>query len=83
MENFQIKKEVPNTLGRDTNSILFDLFKLTKRPEYYQEKINSIYELLDEEQIDKAKNQLNLIIQDLGENDEEIKRIQTHIELID
>lgn len=83
MEDFKIKKDTPNTLGRDTNSILFDLFKLTKRPEYYQEKINYIYKLLDNEQIKKAKKELNLIVLDLGENDEEIKRIQTHIELID
>jgi len=83
MENFAFKKEVPHTLGRDVNSVLYDLFNLTKRPELYQSKINHIYELLDKENIDMAKKELDLLTKDLGENDIEIKRIQTQIELMD
>jgi len=83
INNFEIQKDIPHTLGRDTNSILYDIFKLSKRPEIYQKKINNIYELLDNEDINNAKTELNNLIFDLGENDIEIKRIQTQIDLME
>ncbi len=83
MDNFKFKDDIPHTLGRDTNSVLYDLFRLTKRPELFQQKINLIYELLDDEKVEKAKEKLDSLTNDLGENDIEIKRIQTQLELID
>jgi predicted ATP-binding protein involved in virulence len=83
IEHFEVKKEIPHTLGRDVNSVLFDLFKLTKRPEIFQKKINRIYDFLDHEEIEKAKHELELLTNDLGENDIEIKRIQTQIDLME
>ncbi len=82
IENFHFKEYVPHTLGRDVNSILYDLFNVTKRPDDYQKKINEIYHLIDNDEIEKAQRKLNELTIDMGEQDIEIKRIQGQIELL-
>lgn len=83
VENFQLKEHVPHTLGRDVNSVLYDLFNVTKRPIDFQNRIDLIYHLLDEDRIDEAQKKLDELTLDLGEQDIEIKRIQNQIELLD
>jgi len=83
LENFALKEYTPHTLGRDANSILYDVFKVEKRPELFKNKINNIYTLLEKSNFDKAKNELDLLINHLGDNDVEVKRIQAQIELLE
>ncbi len=83
IENFEIRTEVPHTLGRDANSVLYDLFEVTKRSVEYQNKIDSVYGLIDEQKIDKAKKRLEDLKTAMGDNDTEIKRIEMQIDLMD
>jgi predicted ATP-binding protein involved in virulence len=82
IEDFTFKEYTPHTLGRDVNSILYDLFNVAKRPDDYQKKINEIYHLIDNDKIEKAQQKLNELTIDMGEQDIEIKRIQGQIELM-
>ncbi|MCF6365977.1 MAG: AAA family ATPase [Bacteroidales bacterium] len=83
IEDFKIKKDIAHTLGRDTNSILYNIFNEEKRPEEYKQKINSIYELVDNDKITEAKKELDILKQDMGEDDVEINRIQMQIDLME
>ena len=83
IEDFKIKKNIAHTLGRDTNSILYNIFNEEKRPEEYKQKINSIYELIDNDNIAEAKKELDILKQDMGEDDVEINRIQMQIDLME
>ena len=83
IEDFKVKKDIAHTLGRDSNSILFDIFDEEKRPIKHKDIINSIYELIDNDKIVEAKKELEEIKKDLGEDDIEINRIQTQIDLME
>ncbi len=83
IEDFKIKKDIAHTLGRDTNSILYNIFNEEKRPEKYKQKINSIYELIDNDKVAEARKELDILKQDMGEDDVEINRIQMQIDLME
>jgi len=82
LEDFQVVKETPHTKGRDTNSILFEIQGVEKRPLEYKNKINELYRLLDNSNIEKAREMLNELTEIFGENDSEIVRINMHIDLL-
>ncbi len=82
LENSQVKDYTPPTKGRDTNSILLDIFKVKKRPEQYQEKLNEFYEYIDEEDEENAEMVLEELKGDWGEDDRAIRRAQSYLELL-
>lgn len=82
IDNFRLKETIPHTLGRDVNSVLYDIFGETKRPEKYQNMIDDIYRLLDNKKTEQAKAGLKRLSEDMGESDTEIKRIEMHMDLM-
>lgn len=82
LENYQIKPYTPHTKGRDTNSILLDIFRVKKRPEEYQEKLNEFYQYIDNEDENNAEKILEILKQDWGEDDRAIQRAQSYLELL-
>jgi len=83
LNNFRVLDNTPHTFGRDANSILYELMDVRERPEEIQVRIDEIYELTDEHELEKAKNRLRKLSEDLGENDVEIVRAYTHINFME
>ena len=83
LENGKISEDETFVEGRDPNSILQDAFSFQDiRPSDFEEKIDKITLLIDEENEDAAKNELNNLKKIWGENDREIQRLALHIDLI-
>ncbi|MEI7587688.1 AAA family ATPase [Runella sp.] len=70
------------TEGRDSNSILQDVFEVPEMESSAHDEINRIYELIDEGSVLEAKNKLQVLITKRGESDREVKRIETYLELV-
>lgn len=67
----------PHTIGRDSNSILYEIFGVKERPEWSQQKIDDCLKLIDEEQWDKAKEALKELSNLLGDDDTAVIKAQT------
>jgi predicted ATP-binding protein involved in virulence len=77
LEDGNIVKLTPHTLGRDSNSILYELMGVTKRPEPYQKQLDRCFDLIDEGKMNEAKQALQKLAESWGENDSEIVRATT------
>lgn len=80
LEDFQVLAETPPNYGRDSNSILFDLMNVTKRPAFFQQKVNQCFELIDENKLAEAKALLRELEDNFGEQDADIIRAKSEIE---
>jgi len=79
LENGALVKNTPHTQGRDSNSILYELFGVEERPKIYRDKINTFYDALEDEKISEAKEILAELTELFGEQDTEIVRANLHL----
>ncbi|MCP4108201.1 MAG: AAA family ATPase [Desulfobacteraceae bacterium] len=82
IDDFRIMEHTPYTKGRDSNSILFELFGVEERPLVFKEKLNELYCMIDKEKIEEAETALEEIKSIFGENDTEVVRIKTNIDFV-
>ncbi len=81
IEDFEIVDKTPSTYGKDSNSILWDVFGVVERPVHAKDKLNKFYELIEEEnQEEKAEELLSELAEQLGEDDPEILKARLHFE---
>ncbi len=84
LEDFKIK-EIPASLGRDSNSILEEVFLVPERPEGINEKLEKVYKLLDNpEKIEEAR----VLLKEIEEayevsRDKEFMLAKMELELLD
>jgi len=79
IEDGALVKFTPHTQGRDSNSILYELFGVKERPEFYQDKINAFYDVLEAEKMDEAEKMLAELTELFGEEDTEVVRAKVHL----
>ncbi|CAN1211147.1 ATPase AAA-type core domain-containing protein [Tumidithrix helvetica PCC 7403] len=72
LEDFKLVENTPYTYGRDSNSILFELMNVKKRPDESQKQIDKCFYLIDEGRIEEAKKELQKLSDLLGEHDSEV-----------
>jgi predicted ATP-binding protein involved in virulence len=77
LENGKLLDYSPHTRGRDSNSILSEIFNVKERPEWSQEKINHCLDLIDDEKWDEARENLKELSHSLGENDIAVVQTQS------
>jgi predicted ATP-binding protein involved in virulence len=77
LENGKIVEYSPHTLGRDSNSILYEIFNVKERPEWSQQEIDHCLDLIDNEKWDKAREILKDLSNRLGENDTAVVQAQS------
>ncbi len=83
IENFKIVNQTPKTYGKDTNSILWDIFGVKERPENAVNDFRELYSLMENEiQHDTIKHKLEELIVKYGENDPEIFRAKLHLDYL-
>ena len=70
--------------GRDINSVLYDIFGVSERDKTHKEKLNKLYDYIEDENLEKATKLLRELTKLWGENDREIVRANMYYEdLID
>lgn len=82
LEDSQIVEVTPHTFGRDTNSILFEVMGVEKRPAQMQERLDRCFEMIDDENIEAAKIELKKLSELVGDNDPEIVQAYTLIDFL-
>ncbi len=82
LNNGQIADYKPFVKGRDTNSIMSDVFHVPKRLTEYENKLSQIYRHIDKGEREKAEENLSYLKQFWGEDDVEIHRAESFLELI-
>lgn len=83
LEDFKLVKHTPHTFGRDSNSILWELFGVRERPEEAQKDFSKLSRLLnDPEKEAEAKELLTKLSEKYGKDDSEVVRARLHLEFL-
>jgi len=82
LEDNKISDREIYTEGRDSNSILQDAFHVPKYEKEYEKELNDIYHLIDKYDGKNAQELLEKLKEKRGENDLEIMRMQSYIDLL-
>ncbi|PZO41965.1 MAG: ATP-binding protein, partial [Pseudanabaena frigida] len=82
LEDNKISDREIYTEGRDSNSILQDAFQLPKYEKEYENKLRDIYHLIDNDDGENAQELLEKLKEKRGENDLEVMRMQSYIDLL-
>ncbi|MCD4794848.1 MAG: AAA family ATPase [Bacteroidales bacterium] len=84
IKDFQITKLDAYIRGRDSNSILYDVFDVAKHEESYKQDIEDLYSFIEKNDKINAKKKLDELTQLWGDTDREIVRANMYYEdLID
>jgi hypothetical protein len=79
IENAKIVKNTPKTYGKDTNSILNQVFKTDERPSIIKRKLLNCTELFDKGNYEKGRALLEELTLLLGEDDPNIIETNTFL----
>jgi predicted ATP-binding protein involved in virulence len=82
LEDNKISDREIYTEGRDSNSILQDVFGLPKYEKEYESKLKEIYRLIDNDDGKTAQELLEKLKEKRGEDDLEVMRIQSYIDIL-
>lgn len=67
------------TAGRDSNSLLREVFGVSERPQAQLATIQKIRALIDDDQLDEARTQLDALTDELSEADTEVMNLQMRL----
>jgi len=82
LEDNKISDREIYTEGRDSNSILQDVFHVPKYAEEYEKELDEIYHLIDSYDEKNALELLKKLKEKRGDNDLEVMRMQSYIDLL-
>ncbi len=83
LDDFKLVKDTPYTLGRDSNSILMDIFNVHKRPKEAEEIFSKLYRVMDDpDKIEKTADMLRDVEERYGYYDAEVVRARSHFQLL-
>jgi predicted ATP-binding protein involved in virulence len=77
LEDFKLVEKTPHTYGRDVGSILFDVMAVLDRPDEIKKRLEKCNRLIDDENYDDAKREIDKLEVLLGPNDPEILRAKS------
>ncbi len=82
LEDFKLVK-TPHTFGRDSNSILWDLFAVESRPETAKKDFKKLYQLIDDpDKKEEAEAYLNELEEKYGNDDPELVSAGLHLKFL-
>ncbi|MEO5645359.1 MAG: AAA family ATPase [Bacteroidia bacterium] len=76
LSNYQINHFTKYNEGRDSNSILIDVFGDSGRPFIYQKKLDDFYTLLEDQKITDAEELISQLKEVWGDNDPAVLRAE-------
>ncbi len=80
IKDFKLSKLNAYTKGRDTNSILYDVFDVCERDELYKNELELLYNYIEINDKESAKSQLEKLSKLWGSTDREIVRANMYYE---
>jgi len=83
LEDFKLVQNTPYTKGRDANSILSEVFGVSKWTDEIKEKINKLYKLIDDENKEEAFKALKELEKDFGPDDLELIRANLFLDIME
>jgi len=72
LKDNKISEFKPYVEGRDSNSILSEIFGVSERPKIFQDKLNEFYKAIDNQELENARKQLKKLEEYWGASDTEI-----------
>ncbi len=83
LEDFKLVKDTPQTFGRDSNSILYEIFGVEKRPAEAKEVFAKLYRIMDDpEKVNETADMLKDVEEKYGYYDEEVVRARGHFQFL-
>jgi predicted ATP-binding protein involved in virulence len=79
LKDNKIVEVTPHIEGRDSNSILYELFGVEERPERSKTQLKQLHNAIDDENLSEAKKILAELTTAFGEQDTEIVRANLHL----
>lgn len=79
LKDNKIIEVTPHIEGRDSNSILYELFGVEERPKRFKAQLKQLYNAIDDENLSEAKKILAELTTAFGEQDTEIVRANLHL----
>jgi type I restriction enzyme M protein len=83
LEGFERVLSTPHTYGRDSNSILDEVFGVPERPADMEEKIRHAADLIDRGRAPEARAALDELLSILGEHDAELVGLKTMMSFLE
>jgi predicted ATP-binding protein involved in virulence len=80
LEDFKLVENTPPTKGRDSNSILWEVFAVEERPKIVKDLLQSFYSQLEDD-LQNAEKTMELLSQMLGDQDKEVLRARYHLDI--
>ena len=83
MEDFKLVEKTPPTYGKDTNSILYDLFGVSSRPAHAKNEFKKLYKLIDDPAKEKeAAEMLKMLEEKYGKHDPDLMDAKLSFEFL-
>lgn len=83
LEDFKVVPTIPHTFGKDSNSILNDLFGVGERLNEAKKEFQELYHLIDDEnKKEKAERKLIEMEEKYGNDDVEVVRAKLHFDFL-
>lgn len=82
LRDFAVVERPPHTLGRDSNSLLYEVMGVEPYPAFAAEKVRAVARLIDEERWPEARAALAELARDFGPSDGEVVRLGSMMEFL-
>ncbi|HEX8819255.1 MAG TPA: AAA family ATPase [Archangium sp.] len=79
LDRFQRAQLPAGTLGRDSNAILTEVMGVAERPQATADRLHEIAKMIDREELPAAREALDGLARQLGEQDSEVVRLRSLI----
>lgn len=79
LKDNKISEFKPYVEGRDSNSILSEIFGVSERPKIFQDKLNEVYKAIDNQELEEARKLLKNLEEYWGASDTEILKADLNL----
>lgn len=83
MEDGEIVKVTPKYYGRDISTILYEMMGVERRNKKVAKSLSVLFDLIEDEKLEKAKSEFKTLSDLLGEDDPAIIRAKTQIDYLE
>ncbi|MGI4022524.1 MAG: AAA family ATPase [Janthinobacterium lividum] len=82
MEDGKIIKITPKYYGKDINTILYEMMGVEKRNKKFTKLLSSLFNNIEDEELELSKKEYEDLVKDLGENDPAIVRAKVQLDYL-
>jgi len=83
MEDGEIVKVTPKYYGKDISTVLYEMMGVERRSKKVAKRLSVLFKLIEDEELQNAKEEYKSLSDLLGENDPALIRAKTEIELLE